>query len=589
MVFRLPLTILVTNFANVLTTKPHGFLALHESIFMEEMINTNSSAQAVFDLPGQPKHFLGLPVASSTNLNSSVENLLDFVLKSAMYHHSNIAVARYEAIEARLWSTFQALPKNKFGRLAPREVHYTMYNFFMQDHGWVLNGFGPHNAPTNLANLKEASMLQDKVPELVETLLETRRSQRGLSLSDVAAVIVTIELLIFGESQGLLQEAYTLNGLPLNGPVDESELLAILQSYRVLYEQGPANTMNDPWEHDDVKQQMLETETEFFSLEAEALVNHNIKYQNRLNPFSQRSYGLADASEMVFGILQRYGRWQNDECLAMKDHLMQLDPNFTGRVPLSTFYTQPENTSYRFDESQEYLAQIGVLDNSSFAQPQVLIANYVLGPSNCLKRSSHYSVCCLNECETLMNDIEAEVQGPAAPPDQLIQIVQNMSSSSANAPRQLDPEMVSKLHSAADPATGGVLLHGRFFAHFLHAAFPYECPYPHTDINSSSMDPYHWGTEGTKVTEGGRQLVIDHAKAVENSTGWSEEEELVSRTIQTSSHGAHYFLRAAMQLASVCVLCRLVAAFWQTIRHPNAAGVVDKGDTYVGQSLASSF
>jgi len=230
-----------------------------------------------------------------------------------------------------------------------------------------------------------------------------------------------------------------------------------------------------------------------------------------------------------------------------------------------------------------------VLDNSSCAQPQILIANYVLGPSNCLKRSSHYSVCCLNECETLMNDIEAEVQGPAAPPDQLIQIVQNMSSSSANTPRQLDPEMVRKLRSAADPATGGVLLHGRFFAHFLHAAFPYECPYPHAGINSSSMDPYNWGTEGTKATEDGKQLVIDQARALENSTEWSEEQEIVLHTTKTSQHGVHFCLRSAMQLASVCVLCRLVAAFWQTIRHPTAAGVFDKCNSDAGQSLSNTF
>merc|ERR1719473_1265908 len=111
----------------------------------------------------------------------------------------------------------------------------------------------------------------------------------------------------------------------------------------------------------------------------------------------------------------------------MKDALMDLDPYGLGRIPLSTFWSQPAGAVYQFSESAEYLRKTGALDESAPGSPSVLIANYLLGPSNCIASSTYYSICCLSECELLMNELEGKLQSPAAAAERLLRLVANMS------------------------------------------------------------------------------------------------------------------------------------------------------------------
>merc|ERR1719299_310323 len=106
----------------------------------------------------------------------------------------------------------------------------------------------------------------------------------------------------------------------------------------------------------------------------------------------------------------------------MKSHLVELDTVGSGRVPLGLLYAQPQSASYHFSESADYLRQIGALDETS-STPKVLIANYITGPSNCIASSSYYSVCCLSNCDSIMNEIEHKVLAPMAKPDRLLDIV----------------------------------------------------------------------------------------------------------------------------------------------------------------------
>merc|ERR1719326_2876037 len=51
------------------------------------------------------------------NVNSSIETVLGM-------HNGADDDKRVSAIEASIWRTFQSLPKNELGRLAPRSVRY---------------------------------------------------------------------------------------------------------------------------------------------------------------------------------------------------------------------------------------------------------------------------------------------------------------------------------------------------------------------------------------------------------------------------------------------------------------------------------
>merc|ERR1719492_642880 len=102
----------------------------------------------------------------------------------------------------------------------------------------------------------------------------------------------------------------------------------------------------------------------------------------------------------------------------MKEHLVELSSPDTGRVPMDAFYRQSMKVNYNFTESTAYLKSIGALDTTG-RLPQVRLSNYVLGPTNCIARSTYFSVCCINECEAVMTEIEVRVQSPIASPEHL--------------------------------------------------------------------------------------------------------------------------------------------------------------------------
>merc|ERR550525_1471607 len=174
----------------------------------------------------------------------------------------------------------------------------------------------------------------------------------------------------------------------------------------------------------------------------------------------------------------RYGRWQNSECLDMKDTLMSLEVPGSGRVPLEAFHAEKKHANFEFTEPAEYLQRAGALDETNYGEKQVLIANYLLGRSNCIASSEHYSVCCLSECEALTSELERKMQTPAWPAQQLLSLIGQMASSTVVAPRELPAALTEDLESIADRHRGMVPLHSADFKHFLHRAFPDECPLP---------------------------------------------------------------------------------------------------------------
>merc|ERR1712232_1538625 len=170
-------------------------------------------------------------------------------------------------------------------------------------------------------------------------------------------------------------------------------------------------------------------------------------------------YSFEEASRMVEDLTHGHGKQQNDDCLRMKEELMGMGVDGSGLVSLRRFYMQPEvgdTADFSFAESVDYLRQIGALDESAPEVPQVRIANYLLGPSNCRASSTYFHVCCMSECDGLMNELEQDIRAPVAPVEQLIDLVSNLSSSSVDAPRALPEDLSERLSLIAD-RHGGVV------------------------------------------------------------------------------------------------------------------------------------
>jgi len=491
------------------------------------------------------------------------------------------ASRRLVRIEAMLSETFRALPKNSVGRLAPRAVRYLVHGYFAREHGWLIKGLEPHGMQANVTEVHEASILQDQAPALVEALLEARRSDRGLALNDVVIMVAALERMIFDESIKLLEAAYHLNSLPVDGPMAEEELHEVLRSYLLAFQMGQRASLADVSKHQAIKRKLSqmgslwETLVEF---EEDAVRNFGFAHRHQTSPFEAPHYSFEAASHIVEDLAQAYGKWQNAECREMKEELISLDADGDGRVPLSRFYAQPETANYQFAETEDYLRTIGALDETSSGGPGVRIANYMLGPSNCIASSSYYSVCCLSECEAIMNELEEKVRAPTAPAAQLLGVVANLTSSSyaPEAPRRLSDDLEGKMHAIAERHGGEVPLHGRLFAQWLHSAFPQECPYPHVHESVAVLSPGHWSSsKNITVPKEERQRHIEQAAnttleeeaahgAAEpqpQALEWSEDEVLPLQEPPRRTGGAIAgAARLAAQLAVLVAVLRVACA-----------------------------
>merc|ERR1719409_2615328 len=159
--------------------------------------------------------------SARTIATSEVESTLRSSLEDALGGGRGMEAHRLAAIEKSIWQTFQSLPKNEQGRLGPKAVRYIVHSYFAKEHGWLIQGLEPHGHSTNVSEVHEVSILQDKAPALVEALLENQQSDRGLALGDVVTMIAVLERLIFDESMELLGESYKLNDQSATGLLDE--------------------------------------------------------------------------------------------------------------------------------------------------------------------------------------------------------------------------------------------------------------------------------------------------------------------------------------------------------------------------------
>jgi len=495
-------------------------------------------------------------VVDASELETSLRESLEGAMGSGTWAH------RAATIERRMSKTYQALPKNEYGRLAPSTVRYIVHNYFQKEHGWLIEGLEPSGSRASASEVHSAHIIQNKAPSILEAILEDRQDQRGLSLSDAVAMMAALEHLIFDESIILLERAYALNDYHTGEKLDEIALHEVLRSYLLLFRQGQNANLYDANLHRSIKAR-YSTKAGWHEIVAfEQDVQHDYDFNNRMktNPFVSRQYSFEEASQMVINLAEGYGKWQNADCRDMKEHLMSLDSRGSGRIPLDVFYRSEAGSAFEFVESQEYLRDVGALDESLKGNPSVLIANYLVGPSNCIASNAYYSVCCLSECEHLMNEIEAHTNGPTATSQQLLSLLTDMSSSTVDAPRTFSPDMVTRLTQIADQNDGTIPLHGRLFGQWLHYAFPFECPLPITAQNA--LTPSAWLNGAAIGTPAEREQHIQTAEeldlAGEHGTAEWTEEEILPFADQTSrkTKGFFGFVRFIMMVSAILLVLK---------------------------------
>jgi len=204
-------------------------------------------------------------------------------------------------------------------------------------------------------------------------------------------------------------------------------------------------------------------------------------------------------------ISAQYGRWQDRECQDLKYQLIKAGDGGTGCVPLKKFYqSHVHGGAYQFSESPEYLRQLGALDETNPANPQVIVPNYINSQSNCLASSKYYSVCCIDECEEILGRFERSLRSPEATPSE-IKALATTEAMEGVWSGSLPVKLFDRLNDIAQKHRGLVPLHGRLFAQWMHHAFPRECPYPHL---AGTVNPLHPETYGDESIVSESELLV---------------------------------------------------------------------------------
>eukprot|EP00931_Biecheleriopsis_adriatica_P057816 TRINITY_DN3431_c0_g2_i1.p1 TRINITY_DN3431_c0_g2~~TRINITY_DN3431_c0_g2_i1.p1 ORF type:complete len:611 (-),score=127.88 TRINITY_DN3431_c0_g2_i1:168-1757(-) len=452
-------------------------------------------------------------------------------------------------VESQLQPIFLTLPKNNGGRLERRSLRYLAHRYFHRKSALVIRGFEP-TRPVNDSSWGAAAILSEQVPAYVESVLESEHVQdNGFTLRDAALMVSTLEQLIFDSETTVLEEVYELQHKPMQRPLSEQGLQQLLEAYLAVWMAGDEivpflgknHELGQVFPHWD---QLIK-----FAHGQILALNYRRQKQPKLasslhpggNALSPR-YSFDDAHSIVGGITRSFASFWESECREMKRKLNTLDLKRTGRVPLSKFYGKSlTDSEWRFGESESYLRELGALDETSWLGKQVIIPNYIQGTSNCIVTTGHYSVCCMNECEPIMADIEASVGAPLAEPSHVLSLVGNMTSMHSiedEVDVHLDAALVSQLESISAANGGKVPIHGRLFAQWLHYVFPRECAFPHKAGAAQSLSPDQYG-EGYLASD---EEIEAHAKDTSAEiplatlpkeelhwmSQWSEDEELIA-------------------------------------------------------------
>jgi len=478
------------------------------------------------------------------------------------------------SIEDSLASMYHSLPKNSHDRLEPATVRYALHRYFMHKHGWFVNGLGPVN---DTAGSASTSILKSRAPAFILDLFEQRLQRKGLGHHDLAVFAATLTDLIHKEVSGSLAGIYNDLDLPTREPLTEQEYQMASKAYLISYLSGGEVEIA-------YRQALPEAEHEWadrYPAWADTLMwsedlslTHDFAQECRVNPFVERPRSFEQQVDFLQEMGHTLGTFQNLECHRLKDRLVDMEDVGTGRVPLARFYRNGLLGKWEFTESAEYLRHVGALDENDPSRLSVVIPNYIQSQSNCLAGSSFYSVCCLDECESLSGHLESHLQDSSATPARIAELVSKLPSDTVHAPRNLSMALQTRLKDIAHIHGGIVPLHGRLFAQWMHHAYPRECRFPHAIGVVNRISPDDWmDLMDVDTAEASEQDMETHVSYDEQiiMTGalkaealpWSMAEELIAGHAGHTAAEGYSLLPRFRTVIAIAILASLAVPLKQ--------------------------
>jgi hypothetical protein len=452
--------------------------------------------------------------------------------------------ADLDAIEKRLLPIWNSLPKKLFGRIERPSLRYMVHRYFMGTSSLVVRGF-ERSQPVNMSLVGSADGISVMVPAYVEAVLESQHAEvHGFDLKDAVHVVAMLKKLIADADGMVLEQAYADLGKSTQEPIGLHGLLDVLRNYL-------ANWLmkDDPVALERFRRDPSKLDVEFPHWNRIVAFRDGVVQSFDFKRFRNakgltRSYTFSDVREIVSSITSSFAFYWDDLCIEMRDQLISMDTHHTGRVPLRMFYSKPLSLEWRFAESEDYLRELGALDETSrfHSGKEVIIPNYLSAASNCAIATEHYQLCCTDPCDAIFSELEVAIGGPAAPPEQIMELIGNMSNAHS---RELDEEEAPQLRGslqrqleqiAATHPLGLIPVHGRLFAQWLHYVFPRECPFPHKTGSTSQVRPSGFTGGNYIVTEADR---LKHVKQADGSSVPWENVKVDKESMQWMSQWSH--------------------------------------------------
>merc|ERR1719162_437994 len=246
---------------------------------------------------------------------------------------SSLAVVVSET-EKLLSPIIAASPKNEYGNLDDEAARYALHRLFMERHGWHFKIFDTDDASSqNKSNVSTIFSFQGHFPQNVQELLE-RQFQRhhGYGRLDLAIFAAAVEHFIFKEVPERLAYAYLASGVEFHDVITFERAKALVDLHMIAYirnfDFSTAKGIdmfklvtNMAYDYTD----WADTRAFFRGIEAS------------LAPVSGK-YTFSDISRIVLQIEKEFVHWHNRQCGVLKQKLMNIETQKSGRVRLLDFY-----------------------------------------------------------------------------------------------------------------------------------------------------------------------------------------------------------------------------------------------------------
>lgn len=436
-----------------------------------------------------------------------------------------IEQAELDAIRAKILPMWLSLPKNSDGRIGRPLLRHVVHRYFRHSYSFIIRGF-EESRPVSDSDWNIEQLLSERVPAQLESMLTSQNTKAsGFDLEGAVNMIAVIEKIIFDSEVAMLDDAYSKAGYPNAETLETFQLERVLEKFMTVWTRGD-------------KLPEWESVLDFARGQIKSFDFHRGGLSN--------GYTQEDARQVVSGIIKSFGSFYNPVCDSLlREPLERMDQRNTGRVSLVDFYGEKS----QFGESLEHLRAAGVLDETG-KKPQVLLANYMVGTSNCFISQSHYSVCCANSCEGIHGDIERAIGTPTAATSRVLDLVGSLRAQASweGARSDVTPDLAKQLREIAAVHDGQVPLHSRLFAQWLHYAFPRECPFPHISGSVVAAGP---DGRDTPLASAEEKMALEEAYgAAEDAedahwmSQWSAEEELMTDNLKRSGRSGYRYLAA---------------------------------------------